>query len=745
MKMLIGRRFDDPDVQQELAKQPYKTVKMTHGGVGVEVSYNNDPVVVPVEHFLAMMLVKAKEISAKASSGVNLADSVLAVPHWFTDSQRRALLHASEIAQLNCLKVANESTNIGLSYGIFKSAKKLFSETDPVHIMFIDIGYTGYSVSVVDFVQENMRVKASYCDRSVSGRAFDDAIIEFLAETFQKKTGINVRGNKKAVLKLQAAAEKAKKTLSPHGVNEASVSVECLAEDIDLSVILTRDEFESRVAPIVQRLRAPVERALREAGLVREQISETEIVGGSSRVSIVKRVLGEVLGLDASAMNYGLKTTMNADEAVARGGALQCALLSSRMKVKPFSVVDQVYYGIVASFDNSAGDVTEQGEEKVRGSSVPLYQRGDELPHKPRRITFRNKSQDFSITCAYDNESAELLPPGESRVIGKFTIKIPANTPPSDVRVTFNLDKHSLLHVQTAQLMQEVAAGEDSKEGEGKAAEGKEAENKEGGEEVEGKGKRFRKVDLEVLHECPGLTREQIKACLEQEASMALEDKLIIETADKRNELEAYIYAMRDKLDGSLRDFASTDEKTRLRGLMDQAEDWLYNDGFDAAKLQYAKKIEELQAIGNPIEQRQHEQTNRPPALEQLKKQLDMCKSFAANYDAAHEHINEEERERIRKEVQGAEAWVTEMQAKQNALPQSANAVLTVEGINAKRKAIFNSTNPIMIKPKPTPPPAPTTEEKKAEEKREEVKGEGHEAPMDQAKGGPESDGQQSK
>lgn len=744
--MLIGRRFDDADVQQEIAKQPYKTVKMPHGGVGVEVSYNNEPIVVPVEHFMAMMLVKAREISAKASGGVNLADSVLAVPHWFTDSQRRALLHTGEIAQLNCLKVANESTNIALSYGIFKSAKKIFSETDPVHIMFIDIGYTGYSVSVVDFVQENMRVKASYCDRTVSGRAFDDAIIEFLAETFQKKTGINVRNNKKAVLKLQAAAEKAKKTLSPNGVNEASVSVECLAEDIDLSVILTREEFESRVAPVVQRLRAPVERVLREAGLVREQISETEVVGGSSRVSIVKRVLGEILGLDASAMNYGLKTTMNADEAVARGGALQCALLSSRMKVKPFTVVDQAYYGIVATFDNAAGDVTEQGDEKVRGSSVPLYQRGDELPHKPRRITFRNKSQDFSIACSYDNESVELLPAGESRFIGRFTVKIPPNTPPSDVRVTFNLDKHSLLYVQSAQLMQEVPPGEDSKEAEGKTSEGKEADSKEGEEGEGSKGKRYRKVDLEVLHEFPGLTREQIKASLEQEASMALEDKLIIETADKRNELEAYIYAMRDKLDGMLKDFATTDEKARLKNLMDQAEDWLYNDGFDAAKAQYAKKIEELQAIGNPIEQRLHEQTNRPLALEQLRKQLDMCKSFAANYDAAHEHINEDERDRIRKEVQAAEAWVNEMQAKQNSQPLSVNAVLTVEGINAKRKAIFNSTNPIMIKPKPTPPPppAPTAEEKKAEEKREEGS-KGQEVPMDQAKGGPESDGQQNK
>eukprot|EP01037_Dinobryon_pediforme_P044351 gene44351-56058_t len=176
---------------------------------------------ISAEHFLAMVLVKAKDISAKANNGVNLADSVLAVPHWFTQAQRRGLLQACEIASLNCLKVTNESNAIALSFGIFKSAKKLFSETEPTHVMFIDVGFTGYCVTIVDFIQENMRVRSTVCDRTLGGRDFDDVIIEFLAEEFQKKTGINVRNNKKAILKLQAAAEKAKKTLSPAGVTEA--------------------------------------------------------------------------------------------------------------------------------------------------------------------------------------------------------------------------------------------------------------------------------------------------------------------------------------------------------------------------------------------------------------------------------------------------------------------------------------------------------------------------------------------
>ena len=365
MKLLVGRKFDDADVQKELARSAFKAVKMPHGGVGISISYNDEPLVVSVEHFMAMMLVHAKEISANANGGLNLADSVLAVPHWYTNAQRHGVLNACKIAGLNCLKLTSESTAIALSYGIFKSAKKLFSETEPTHIMFVDLGYTGYCVTIVDFIQENMRVLSTVCDRELSGRQFDDVIIEFLAEQFENKTKINVRNNKKALLKLQAASEKAKKTLSPAGVNEAAISVECLAEDIDLNCVLTRDEFEKRAAKYIDRLRAPVEQALREANLTKDKISECEIVGGSTRVNIVKRTLGEILGLDAHAVNYGLKTTMNADEAVARGAALQCAMHSSRMKVKPFNIVDRIPYGIVAHFDVTNDTGAEQAQDRT--------------------------------------------------------------------------------------------------------------------------------------------------------------------------------------------------------------------------------------------------------------------------------------------------------------------------------------------------------------------------------------------
>ena len=261
MKLLVGRRYDEPAVQAELAKAPFRHTRTVDGGVGVIVTYNDEDKVIPAEHLMAMMLSLGKTIAFNANNKVNIADSVLAVPCWFTDAQRRGIMNACSIVGLNCLKVVKETTAIALSYGIYKSAKGLFSETEPVHVMFIDIGYTCYSVVIADFVQEKLVIRSTAWDQ-LGGRDFDDVIIEFLAEQFQKKTSINVRNNVKAMLKLQAAAEKAKKTLSPVGVTEANISVECLAEDRDVNCNLTLEEFERRSAALIARLEAPILSAL---------------------------------------------------------------------------------------------------------------------------------------------------------------------------------------------------------------------------------------------------------------------------------------------------------------------------------------------------------------------------------------------------------------------------------------------------------------------------------------------------
>ena len=755
MKLLVGRKFDDPEVQAELKHAHFKASAMANGGVGINISYNDEDIVISAEHILAMMLVKAREIVNGANGNAGIGDAVLAVPASFDDAQRRAVMNACAIASVNCLKVVNESTAIALSYGIFKSAKGQFSDTEKTYVMFLDMGYTMLTVSIVEFVQGNMKILSTVCEPNLGGRDYDNEVVSFLCEAFQTKTKIDVRENKKALLKLQVAAEKAKKFISPAGVTEAPVNVECLAEDMDLNCVLTKDEFEKRSQHLTERIATVVMSALEESGLSADAIHEVEVVGGATRVDIVKKTLATTCKLNAESVNYGLKTTMNADEAVARGTALQCAMLSSRMKVKPFNIVDRMHYGIVATYESTSADTTEDGKEGEKSTHAQLYSRGDELPHKPRRLTFKKKSEDFSITLSYDATYK-----GANKDVASYLIKVPAGSPPQDVRVTFNIDRSGCVYVQSAEMLSEipVEAEETTKADEGGSKEGVPSEAKDTGDKgqtsAEGKDgeeskaseekknedkasntpkKRFRKTDLEIVYTASGLTKDEIKASIELETSMAFEDRMIIETAEKRNELETYIFSMRDKLDRSLKDYTQPSELEQMKSLLMSAEEWLY-DNFDTTKSKYQGKLDELHKVSDIIEKRLREDYDRPTAIEHLKKQIEMCRDFAKNYEEKLSHITEDERDKVREAVTKTETWMHDMMNKQGDMPKSADPVLTVEVIAQQRKELFNLANPIMTKrapPPPKPAPAPAPADAPEPPKPEETKSGEGEAPMD--------------
>jgi heat shock protein 4 len=719
MKLLVGRNYDDPEVQAELARTPLKHTKMAHGGVGFLVNYNDETITVSAEHVMAIMLTRVKGIVQHANK-VNLADGVLAVPSWFTHSQRVGVLNACSIAELNCLKVVNEGTAIALSYGIYKSAKGLFHESEPTRVMFLDLGYSCFTVTIAAFVQEKLQILASTSDK-FGGRDFDNVIVEYLMEHFKSKTGIDVRSNAKAIKKLEIAAEKAKKTLSPAGVTVVNISVECLAEDQDVATTLTRDEFESRSESLVSRLRQPVEQCLAEAGITAKDLSDVEIVGGTSRINIIKKTLGEILELDPAAVNCGLKTTMNSDEAVARGASLQCAIESSRIKVKPFNIIDKVQYPIVVQYEADEEDSKEEGGATAGGmTSIEIYSKGDDLPRKPRRLTFRNKTGSFTVHTSYGENSD--LPEGQDRHIAAHFIKIPEQymNEPHDVRVTFTMDKHGCVVISSTQLMEELppAPVEEKKEEEKKDeseekkedGEAKKEESEEKKEEPAAK-RRFKKVDLDVETTSFGLTKQQLRDTLETEAAMANEDRIIIETSDRRNELESYVYAMRDKLDGNLKDFVTNSEKMQFKESIQNAENWLYEDGFDSTKSQYIKKLDELKVHGNPIERRKWENDHRGENCDGIKKQIDFCKNFATQDTEATAHITPEEKGQVMAKAEEVEKWLNEMYDKQAELNLYNDPVLTCESIQAKSKDLQSSTRSIISKPKPIP---------KKEEKKEE-------------------------
>jgi heat shock protein 4 len=720
VKRLIGRKFKHPEVQKEIAQLAYKCVELPSGDVGIVLKYNDEDVTFSCEQVVAMVFNKMQAIAAAANDGVNPGYAVISVPGFYTDVQRRALLNASKIAGLNTLRLINEHTAIALAYGIYKSARNMFHESEPQYTMFIDIGHASYTVSVVAFVQGKLQVKSAAYDRFLGGRDFDYALAKDAAKNFQEKYKTDPLADAKSRIKLLSACEKSKKNLSPQGVTATYLNIECLADDRDYNSQITLELFEELIEPLLQRLDGPIERALKDAGIEKSQLASVEIVGGGTRVSSVKRRLSDILGLDKEAQNYGLSTTLNADESVARGCALQCAISSPVFKVKEFHIADRVHFPVRVSWEGagSAADAADDDDDVNMESassddnSIIIFGRQDEYP-KTKRITFRRDSA-FAIDAVYDESATPYLPSDYNLNIGKFTVSgIPELEKGAElpkIRVNVQQDINGLFSVASSQLMQEI------KEEEKPAEEGKEGE-KTDEKPAEPKKKRFRKVDLKVHAEVGGLTFSDVTAATEQELKMAHQDRIIEETFNKRNELESFVYEMRNQVSDKLADFVTESEKSALEDKLNEVEDWLYSDeGFDTTKSVYQAKLDELRKSTSPIQFRLSESTERGVATSELQNVLEEYKRMTNSGDDAYAHWTQEEKEKLRKACIDAESWLFDELAKQNELKPTQSPVLTSGAIRAKVVAVRAVALPLVTKPKPLPKVETPKEEPKASE-----------------------------
>ena len=762
MKRFMGRKMSEPEVAAEIARVPGVKFVEVDGLVGVEVMYDGEPKALSIPQCAAMMLFKMSQICADSNKGASIAELVVSVPAWFTNSQRLAMLDACDIAGLRCLRLMHDTTATALEYGIWRSAKKAFDEKVTQRVLFVDMGYSSYQVSVVDYVIGKLVVKATAWDRTLGGRDFDEVIAAWIAGEFKAKHKCDPMENPKARMKLLDTAEKAKKTLSPHGVGEANIYCECLMNDLDFSIKLTLDKFEELIQPLLDRLVAPVDQALEASGTDPKDLAATEICGGGSRVASVKKVLAARLGLDASATNYGLKTTLNADECVSKGCAMQAAMLSPRFKVKEYQIYEATPFGVSLSWDQGAaaaaapmdtsadgGDDDGADDGATAGTSdVVLFPRNGETP-STKRLTFR-RGDDFKITASYDAKDAALLPAQCEALIGEFTVKgvPPASADaPSRVRVNVAHSVHGTVAISSAQLVVEVPDDEPAKkddekkddakaDGEAKSEEKKDdapAESKDGEAKDESpakaadappgdakadaaptkKKRKYKKTPLEVAATLPKMSKAQLDAALELEAQMANQDRVIQETNDMRNELEAYIYKMRDDVIGDLRPFVADDAKSAFEAALGGAEEWLYEgDGYDATKSQYAARLKDLHALGSPIQARFKAHEDRPAAVSALQTKIEDLKTFANSSDECFAHIDDAERATVRDAATKAGDWLMDMLDKQGKLEQHDDPALLPADVSAKLSDLERNTKAILAKPKPIP----KKEEAKAEE-----------------------------
>lgn len=545
-------------IEQEFITAPLVDV---NGQVGAEVTYRGEKQKFSAVQLIAMYLGKIRDTASKELR-LPVADVVIGVPPWFTDVQRRAILDASEVANLKTLRLINDNTAIALGYGITKSDLPE-GDAKPRRVVFVDVGYSDYTVSVVEFKKGELAVKSTAYDRHFGGRNFDKALVDHFAAEFKEKFKIDITTNAKATTRVAAAAEKVKKILSANA--QAPLSIESVMDDKDVRALLKREEFEELIKPYVDRITVPLEQALAEAKLKVEDIDGVEMVGGSTRIPIIKEKISNFFG---KTLSY----TLNQDEAIARGCAFSCAILSPVFRVRDFSVHDIVTYPIEFIWEQSP-DIPDED------TSLTVFNKGNVMP-STKILTFYRK-QPFDLEARY--AKPEQLPGKFNPWIGRFSVKGVKADEKDDFMVCklkARLNLHGILNVESGYYVEDVEVEEPEPEPK-KEGDAMETDQANGSAEAKPKlrkvKKQVRKGDLQLVAGTASLDEGVKGGLAEVEQQMFMEDKLVTDTEDKKNELEAYIYELRGKIDELYSEFASDEEKDKIRDKLEKTEvSWLY-------------------------------------------------------------------------------------------------------------------------------------------------------------------------
>jgi len=605
---LAGRNLTDPDVQVEQDFISAPLIDMG-GQVGAEVTYLGKKEQFTATQITAMFLTKMRA-TASAELKLPVNDVVLSCPVWYTDAQRRAILDASDIAGLKCLRLINDNTAVALGWGITKLDLPA-PEEKPRRVVFVNIGHSNYTATVVEFKKGELAVKSSAWDRHYGGRYIDQALVEHFAKEFKEKYKIDVMENGKARLRLAAGVEKLKKVLSAN--NQAPINVESIMNDVDVRGMLKREELEELIKPLIDRATAPIEQALAEAKLTTADIDAIEMVGGCTRVPVLKSKIQDYFGKP-------LSFTLNQDEAVARGCAFCCAILSPVFRVRDFSVHDMVNYPVEFTWEKSE-DIPDED------TNLTVFNKGNVMP-STKILTFYRKHP-FDLEARY--AKPEQLPGKMNPWIGRFSVKGVKEDPKGDFmicKLKARLNVHGVLNVESGYYVEETEVEEPIPES--PSAEKKEGDAMDVDKDAAKEPPKMRKVkkqqrkgDLPLSAGTASLDEESKQTLAEKENSMIMEDKLVADTENEKNNLESFIYELKDKILDVYAEFASDDEKARLNTKLETIEEWLYDEGDDASKAQYVSKKEDIRSIAGPIIQRYNDkiESERQAVMEKQQKE----------------------------------------------------------------------------------------------------------------------------
>ncbi|KAM4904794.1 heat shock protein 105 kDa isoform 4-T4 [Sylvia borin] len=660
-KRFHGRAFSDPFVQKEKEKLSYDLVPMKNGGVGVKVMYMDEEHIFSVEQISAMLLTKLKE-TAESNLKKPVTDCVISVPSFFTDAERRSLLDAAQIVGLNCLRLMNDMTAVALNYGIYKQDLPA-PEEKPRIVVFVDMGHSAFQVSACAFNKSKLKVLGTAFDPFLGGRNFDGKLVDYFCAEIKSKYKLDPKSKVRALLRLYQECEKLKKLMSSNST-DIPLNIECFMNDTDVSGKMNRSQFEELCADLLQRIEMPLLSLMEQTQLKVEDVHAIEIVGGATRIPAVKERIAKFFGKDVS-------TTLNADEAIARGCALQCAILSPAFKVREFSVTDATPFPISLLWNTEAEDTEGVHEVFSRNHAAPFS----------KVLTFYRKGP-FELEAFYSDPNG--VPYPESK-IGRYVIQNVAaqkDGEKSKVKVKVRVNTHGIFSVSTASMVEPVKS--------------EECEDVSVETEVEAQDQRPIEnfIDKNIQQEnSEAGTQSQVQTDGQQTSQSPPSS----EPPSEENKIPDVKKTNEKKGDQPPE---AKKPKIKVKNVELPIEaNLVWQLGKDLLNMYI-----ETEKLGTPIVMRYQEAEERPRLLQELGHRLQYYATIAGefrNKDEKYIHIDEMEMMKVEKCVSEVVEWMNNAVSAQAKKSLDQDPAVHSSEIKAKLQELNNVCEPVVTQPKP--------------------------------------------